>query len=329
MPKTTLITLARQLGVSHTTVSNAFSRPDQLSPDLRDRILEAAKEAGYTGPSPAAASLRTGRTKTLGVLLTDSLTYAFNDPVATAFLSGVASVAEPAGYAMTIVSAPRSGAQGPTAQAIMDGLIVYSVDGESPALDTARSRDLPSVFVDQRPEPGVPGVNIDDRAGARLAVEHLLALGHHRLGLVSVGADSSHVAQERLAGWLAAAGDLEPFVVSCPVNGFPEGVEAGTTLAARADRPTAIACLSDELALGVIAGLRDAGLRVPEDVSVIGFDDSPRAAPFLTTIRQPFRQKGELAARMLLDQLQQGKRPRRRTLPTELIVRHSTTRSTP
>jgi DNA-binding LacI/PurR family transcriptional regulator len=347
--KPTLLTIAGMLGVSRTTVSNAFSRPEQLSPELRDRILSAAAKAGYPGPNLAAASLRTGRTHTLGVLFTDSLSYAFSDPVSARFLAGVAAEAETGGYALTIVSAPRGSATSPLSQAVIDGLIVYSVDDNSPALDLVRSRGFPYVLVDQARDATAAGVNVADRRGAELAVEHLIALGHRRLAVITVAAgpgattivagsarSSNYVARERLAGWRRAcrsAGLAPPVVVSCPVNGREHGRDAVRLLQNLPSPPTSIACLSDEIAAGVIDGLRAAGLAVPGDVSVIGFDDAPQAAlcdPPLSTIQQPYRDKGALAARLLIGQLDPrrqpdpGRKPAHHMLPVRLVVRAST-----
>jgi DNA-binding LacI/PurR family transcriptional regulator len=347
--KPTLLTIAGMLGVSRTTVSNAFSRPEQLSTELRDRILHAAAKAGYPGPNLAAASLRTGRTHTLGVLFTDSLSYAFSDPVSARFLAGVATEAEIESYALTVVSAPRGSATSPLSQAVVDGLIVYSVDDDSAALDVVRSRGFPYVLVDQAPDTAAARVNVADRRGAQLAVEHLVALGHRRLAVVTVAAgpgataivpgparSSNYVARERLAGWrrgCRSAGLAPPVVVSCPVNGREHGRDAVRLLRHLPSPPTSIACLSDELAAGVIDGLRAAGLAVPGDVSVIGFDDAPQAAlsdPPLSTIQQPYRNKGALAARLLIGQLDPGRepdpgrKPVHHMLPVRLVVRAST-----
>jgi len=347
MAKPTLLTLAGQLGVSRTTVSNAFSHPDQLSPRLRDKILNAAAQAGYGGPNLAAASLRTGRTRTLGVLFTDSLSYAFSDPVSALFLGGVAAAAETDGYALTIVSAPRSNADSPLSQAVMDGLIIYSVDDNSPALDLARRRGIPRVLVDQAPDAAATRVNVADRKGAELAIEHLVALGHRAVAVVTVAASpdttsivaasaksTNYVARERLTGWRRAchaAGLPQPVVISCPVNGREQGREVVRLLRDLPVPPTAIACLSDEIAAGVIDQVQRAGLTVPGDVSVIGFDDAPQAAlgdPPLSTIQQPYRDKGALAARLLIEQLEaafdSSRKPTHHVLPVHPVVRAST-----
>jgi DNA-binding LacI/PurR family transcriptional regulator len=352
MAHTTLQTLAKSLGVSRTTVSNAYSRPEKLSVELRERIIAAAQELGYDGPSPLAASLRRGHTDSLGVLFTDDLGYAFSDPVSALFLAGLAEKAQEAGYALTIVSAPRGSTAGPISKAMVDGLIVYSVDEDSPGLPVARRRGIPSVFVDQAPQDDgsalSPSVNINDREGSALAVSHLIELGHRSIGAIAVAAGSvhcapvaadatsrNHVVRERLAGWRSAAsraGLSLSVTISCPVNAREHGRHATRLLLEAAPEMTAVVCLSDELALGAIAELAARDLRVPQDISVVGFDDSPAAAlahPPLTTIRQPARDKGALAAELLIEQLraeqpQAGQRRTAHVLETELVVRAST-----
>jgi DNA-binding LacI/PurR family transcriptional regulator len=346
MARTTLSTLAQALGVSRTTVSNAYSRPEKLSVELRDRILAAAREFGYDGPSTLAASLRTGRTDTVGVLFTDDLEYAFADPVATLFLAGVAGEVVRAGYALTVVSAPRGGGRSALSRAMLDGLIVYSVDDNSPALAVARSRGFPSVSVDQRSQPGSSMVNITDRAGAAAAVAHLVELGHTTLAAVTVAAGQpgraccgfvaaaarshNHVVRERMAGWrrgCAAAGIAPPLTVSGPVNLREHGRHAARLLLDQPAPVTGILCLSDELALGVVAELTARCVRIPDDMSVVGYDDSPLAAmttPPLTTVGQPAREKGAAAARLLLDRLGGAPPADPIVLATELMVRGST-----
>lgn len=351
MSRTTLLKLAQTLGVSRTTVSNAYSRPEKLSAELRERILATARELGYDGPSPLAASLRKGRTDSLGVLFTDDLGYAFSDPVSTRFLAGVAEQLQEAGNALTVLSAPRSGGSGPMSRAMVDGLIVYSVDEDSPGLAVARTRAIPYVQVDQEPETGTACVNVTDRDGAEAAVAHLAEQGHTAIAGVAVAAGDiptgvgecalvgydatsrSYVVRERMAGWrrgCEAAGLSPPVMVSCPANTSEHGRHAARLLLESDPRPTALVCLSDELALGAMAELAARRLRVPDDVSVVGFDDSTAAAmanPPLTTVRQPARDKGVLAAKLLLDQLRTGETGSNQLLATELVVRASTAAS--
>ncbi len=340
MAAITMKTIAERLGVSRMTVSNAYSHPDQLSEELRTRILAEADALGYCGPDPAARSLSQGRSGTVGVLFTDRLSYAFSDIMATRFLSGVAEVLEEFELGVTVLASPRGGGAGAVTKAVIDGLIVYSVDADSPGLAAARRRQIPLVFADQRPEKGIPSVVTADRAGALSAARHVVELGHTRVGLVTeaMGLDlrvvparsrtyTHHVVRERMTGWLKGLGDIEPLVVNVPVNGQEEGAAAFRLMLETGPAPTAVLALTDELALGVIAAAAEAGLRIPQDLSVVGFDDSPAAPlaqPALTTVRQPQRDKGRRSAELLVASLSGTTPASPRPLPTELVVRSST-----
>lgn len=346
MGRVTLQTIADEVGVSRMTVSNAFSRPDQLSSTLRERILAVADRLGYCGPDPVARSLSSGQSGTVGVLVTDTLSYAFTDEVATTFLAGVAGVLEAEGIGLTVLSAPRVGPETAVNRAVVDGLIIYSVDADSRGLTTARRRGLPLVFVDQRPEAGIPSVNVADRDGAKAAAEHLIGLGHRRLGAIieAVGVETflvdadveppHHVVAERLEGWreaVRAAGLPGPLVANAAMNSRGDAADAARLILDTDPDITALLCLTDTMALGALDAARLRGLRVPAELSVIGFDDMRAAAhadPPLATIRQPVVEKGRAAARLLLDRLTEpdaGPSGAASTvLPTELIVRGST-----
>ncbi|MDQ1620362.1 MAG: hypothetical protein QOE19_2931 [Actinomycetota bacterium] len=350
MARVTLQTVADRVGVSRMTVSNAFSKPDQLSAALRQRILAAADELGYVGPDPAARALARGTSGAVGVLLTESLTYAFTDEVATGFLGAIADELAPTGVALTLLSTSQSEDLVPARDVALDGALVYSCDGESPALAWLIRRGLPLVFVDQTPAPGIPSVNVEDRQGARAAAAHLVALGHRNIGILSKGmagpfdviveadADSDadhHVSRQRMLGWLDALHDagIRPSVVRQPHSGHDGAGTAARLLLRQPDPPTAILCFSDVMAEGVVHAAEQLGLRVPEDLSVVGFDDSSlarRMRPALTTVRQPIEQKGRAAAAALTASIERSRstiaksRARHLLLPTELVVRDST-----
>jgi DNA-binding LacI/PurR family transcriptional regulator len=351
--RVTLQTVADEVGVSRMTVSNAFSRPDQLSAALRERILAVAADLGYVGPDPAARALVRGTSGAVGVLMTDSLTRAFDDEVATGFLGAVADHLTRTGLALTLLTSTGRGDLVPARDVPLDGALVYSCDLDSQAVEWLIRRGLPLVYVDQTPVPGIPSVNVDDRSGARSAAEHLVELGHRRIGiltaektaahstLVDAEAPSAHhVARERMLGWsdaLDAAG-IEPVVARGLLNP-EESVRRSARLLLDLDEPpTAVLCWSDVLAFWVVREAEDRGLRVPEDLSVVGFDDNPlarRMRPELTTVRQDVAGKGETAARLLttaIDRVRGGAvrkpaRVRRELLPTELVVRASTAKS--
>ena len=349
MTRATLQTVADRVGVSRATVSNAFSRPDQLSSTLRQTILAAAEELGYAGPDPTARMLARGTTGAVGVLLYESLRYAFTDEVLTGFLGAVADALAPTGLALTLLPPGESGNLVPARDVPMDGALVCSVDPESEAVGRLVRRGVPFVLIDQIPVAGVPAVNVDDCAGARSAARHLLDLGHRHVGIATAGlspeprlvdrpmpADvAGYAARQRLLGWLEA---LRPSGSRVTVAGQPGGY-AGASAAARLlldveDPPSAVLCFSDAMAADLVRTAEELGARVPGDVSVIGFDDSPLAArmrPGLTTVRQDVDAKGRAAAtalRRAIDASRAGRTldAEHVLLPTELVVRETTTR---
>ena len=348
--RVTLQTIADQVGVSRMTVSNAFSRPDQLSASLRQTILDAAKELGYVGPDPAARALARGTTGAVGVLLTPgSLQYSFRDDVATGFLGAIAGEVTPTGMSLTLLTAATDGEIVPARDVPMDAALVYSCDPDMTAVDWLTRRKLPLVFVDQDPRPGTPSVNVDDRGGARAAAQHLVDLGHRRIAVLIavVGSESGIVAdpaveartmkrvsRERLLGYLDALGPagIEPVVHRQRESDDEQAYDAATALLTGEDRPTAVLCFSDVVASGVYRAAEELGLDVPADLSVVGFDDSPlarRLRPQLTTVHQDVAEKGRVAAsalRSALEHAKNGTKPRTRhvVLPTQLVVRAST-----
>ncbi|MGY1669661.1 LacI family DNA-binding transcriptional regulator [Geodermatophilus sp. SYSU D00710] len=341
----TLRDLAAAAGVSRSTASNAYNRPDQLSAELRERVLATAGAIGYPGPSPAGSALRRGRSGSLGVMLGDRLGYAFSDPAAAVFLDGLAEAVEDEGYALLVLPGARTGGGPPpdaVRAAVVDAVVAYSLPDDDPALAAVRERGLPLVTVDQPALAGVPGVRVDDAAGARAVAGHVLGLGHRRLAVVAfeLAADGAQgpadagrqeratfsVTRDRLAGYRAAveAAGLDWADVpvhECPHNASAEGVRAlGELLPAG---PTAVLAMSDELALGVVQGATEAGLDVPGDLTVTGFDDTGAAARAgLTTVRQPLRDKGVRVGEQLLALLA-GEDTASETLSTELVVRSS------
>jgi DNA-binding LacI/PurR family transcriptional regulator len=346
--RVTLQTIADEVGVSRMTVSNAFSRPDQLSEALRQRILTAAARLGYAGPDPVARALARGTTGAVGVLLTSSLRYAFADEVATGFLAAVAGEVAPTGLALTLLSSTAVGDVIPARDVALDGALVYSCDPGASALDWLTRRGLPLVFVDEEPATGITCINVDDRGGARAAAQHLVDLGHRRVAVMlaalgpgeGVLADpladavtTKHVSRERLLGYLDALGaaGIDPVVHRQLHSDDEEAYDAALHLLRADPRPTGVLCFSDVLAHGVVRAAEQLGLDVPGDLSVVGFDDSPlarRLRPQLTTVHQDVAEKGRLAAAELRSGMEhhgtRPARPRRVVLPTKLVVRDST-----
>jgi DNA-binding LacI/PurR family transcriptional regulator len=329
--RVTLKRLAQELGVSPMSVSNAFNRPDQLSAALRERILAHATARGYAGPDPLARGLRRGRAGAIGLISDTPLSYAFDDPAAAAVLAGVCAAAEQEQLGLLLLA---QGGPEALSNAVVDGIVVYSVGEHDPLLALVRDRGLATVVIDQPTDTGLPTVGIDDEHAAREAAEHLLELGHERFAVVSFGLDNDDrtgpadltrrraspyaVSRGRLAGYgaaLEAAGIswADVPVLECVGSSRAAGREAAELLLAAGEPPTAILATSDVLALGVLD---------VAPLAVVGFDDIPAAAAAgLTTIHQDHHAKGRIAGELLLARLR-GERPAPpATLEHRLVVR--------
>jgi DNA-binding LacI/PurR family transcriptional regulator len=316
---------------------------------MRQTILDAAKKLGYVGPDPAARALARGTTGAIGILLTSSLRYAFDDDVATAFLGTIAGELAPTGLALTLLSSAAVDDIIPARDVPMDAAIVYSCDPTMTAVDWLTRRGLPIVFVDQEPAKGITSINVDDRGGARAAAQHLVDLGHTRIGVMTAALGGAPgfvdnpvgdaqgwklVSRERLLGYLdvLTPAGITPLVHRQLNSDDREAFDAALAMLERDDRPTAVLCFSDVIASGVVRAAEKVGLDVPTDLSVVGFDDSPlarRLRPQLTTVRQDIDEKGRASAAELTRVLaakRAGTKPRTKhiVLPTELVVRDST-----
>jgi DNA-binding LacI/PurR family transcriptional regulator len=345
----TLLTLAQDLGVSRATVSNAYNRPDQLSPALRARILARAEELGFAGPDPMARGLRRGRVGAVGVLVDEGLSYAFSDPTTVLFLDGLARELQLDGLGLLLHAAGEQDADlRAVRDAAVDAWVVQSLPDGHPAVAAVRTRDRPIVVLDQPALPDIPLVGIDDEAGARAAVGHLLGLGHRRLLVLTMPLQAGGregvadvrrqqeatyaVMRRRLAGVAAAAADAgvpwdEVCVVESTANDPDTAARAVADLLTAPEAPTAVFAFSDQLALGVLRAARAAGLRVPGDLSVVGFDDSPPAGsadPPLTSVRQPLRERGQAVGALVRALLRGEEVSSPAVRPVQLVLRGST-----
>ncbi|MCV7283619.1 LacI family DNA-binding transcriptional regulator [Mycolicibacterium flavescens] len=329
--RATLASLAAELKVSRTTISNAYNRPDQLSADLRERVLATAKRLGYPGPDPVARSLRTRKAGAVGLMITEPLNYSFSDPAALDFVAGLAESCEEAGQGLLLVAVGPSRDVGDGTAAVLaagvDGFVVYSASDDDPYLAVVRQRHLPVVVVDQPMDvPGASRVCIDDRAAMRELAEYVVGLGHREIGLLTmrlgrdrpageVGAAVAdpqrlqtphfHVQRERIAGVvdaITAAGlARDSLTVVESYEHLPTSGGAAAEVALSANpRLTALMCTADVLALSAMDYLRGRGIYVPGHMTVTGFDGVPEALRRgLTTVAQPSVEKGRRAGRLL------------------------------
>jgi DNA-binding LacI/PurR family transcriptional regulator len=344
----TLADVARAVGVSRTTVSNAYNRPDQLSRDLRERILAAAADLGYPGPDPVARGLRRRQTGMVGLVYDQPLSYLFTDPAILMFVAGMASVWDDAGVSLALLPRLQADDAGVSvlSNAAVDGFVsICDVAGDD-RLDALVGRRLPFVMVDAPQSGARCQVVIDDRRASGVATRHLLELGHRRLAVLALprspgapggpldaadpGPIRFTVMADRLSGVREAVEEAGVPWDAVPVLAVPDDLspraaarQLGGALLDPAERPTGVVAMSDELAAGLLDAAAARGLDVPGRLSVVGFDDTPTAtstAPPLTTISQPLAAKGEVAARLLLD----GAPATVVELPAELVVRAST-----
>jgi DNA-binding LacI/PurR family transcriptional regulator len=337
--------LAAELKVSRTTISNAFNRPDQLSPELRERVLATAKRLGYAGPDPVARSLRTRKAGAVGLVMTEALTYSFSDPAARDFVAGVAESCEELGQGLLLVAVgPSRGlADGTSAvlSAGVDGFVVYSVRDDDPYLQVVLQRRLPVVVVDQPIGiQGVSRVGIDDRAAMREIAGYVLGLGHREIGFLTMrlGRDRRQglvdaqrlksptfdVQRERIVGvWEAMTAhgvDPDSLTVVESYEHLPTSGGTAAKVALKANpRITALMCTADILALSAMDYLRGHGIYVPGQMTVTGFDGVPEAiSRGLTTVAQPSLKKGRRAGEMVQKPPRSGL-PVVELLDTELI----------
>ena len=331
--------VARQAGVSKTAVSFAFNSPDRLAPDTALRIREVADSLGYR-PHPVARMLTQRQTMTIGVLTPQALSVIFSNPFFGAFSEGVALAAERGGYALHFISPLQGSLAHAIGRAMVDGVVVVGLSKDHPEVEAIRSAGLPIVLVDSTALPELDWVAVDDEGGARSAAEHLIALGHRSFVVIGVerpqplaAMDPGGVMSRRLAGYRAALAAAGIELPDERVLTGPASIEGGMLAFRRAWsddlRPTAVLVMSDAMAIGAMRAARDLGLRVPGDVSVVGFDDidlAPYVEPPLTTVHQPIRQKGEEAVRRLLAVIERDGEPgpQQHRLETRLIVRGST-----
>jgi DNA-binding LacI/PurR family transcriptional regulator len=320
--------VARLAGGSHQTVSRVLNAHPSVRPDTRVRVLAAVETLGYR-PNNAARALVTGRTRVIGVLTISG--YLFG-PAST--LYGVEGAASALGYSVSVVSMRELSAAelregvGRLMRQGVDGVVVIApIHIGTGELDKLAA-EVPLVALEGTPEGALSVVSIDQVLGARLATAHLLELGHRTVWHVAGPADWFEAA-DRIKGWrtaLAEAGREQPPVLPGDWTARA-GYEAGLLLVRLPD-VTAVFAANDQMALGVLRALSEHGRRVPDDVSVVGFDDLPESGYFtppLTTLRQDFAEVGRQGVARLLQQIETGEHAERRVqIAPALVVRQST-----
>jgi DNA-binding LacI/PurR family transcriptional regulator len=339
--RVTMRDVAERAGVSRSAVSLAFNDSARLADETVQNIFRAASELGYSR-DPVAYMLRTKRTNSLGLLLPQQLDRVLENPYYSQFLQGVGRTCQQEGYTLLLVPPLRGSMLKTIPYAAVDGFIVSGLEHDRGEVEALTQRGTPFVLVDSELLGGVPSVEIDDAEGVEEVTRHLMELGHRRVAILAfeTGRTGGYETwrgsvSRRMQGVVKALRSvgLAPDSEGVTVMEVPctrlGGARAFAELWARPEPPTAIIAFSDIVAFGVLDAAREAGVTVPGEVSVTGFDDLAEASwtsPALTTVRQPIATKGRLAAEYLVEALAGGTqyRPGRQILSTAVLLRQST-----
>jgi len=324
-----LTDVARKVGVHTSTASRVLNPATRhmVSPDVAAKILAAAEDLGYS-PNPFALGLRTRRSRTIGIVVPD-----LTNPVFPPMVRGIENVLDEAGFTAILADAHLAAQERQVLDRMksrwVDGLILATATrGHKPAIGDGEQ--LPVVLINRVADGAALSVCNDDSLGIRLAIDHMVELGHRSIAHIAGPQDTS-TGYARAAGFVKVMKQhgLEPrVVVQCQSYSEEEGRTAMRKVLGEQDRPTAVVCANDLLALGCYDVLRERGLKCPDDVSISGFNDMPfvdRFNPPMTTVHIPMFEMGKIAAQLILDVIQNpATKAVSRTVTPTLVVRGST-----
>jgi DNA-binding LacI/PurR family transcriptional regulator len=319
--------VARLARVSHSTVSRALSHSTVVNDKTADRIRRIAREVGYR-PNSIGRSLATNRTRTIGVVVTTVA-----DPFVSEVIAGVEEVAHGRDYAVFLANSNADPAREIAVvrsfqDRRVDAVMVMASRVGGLYMHLLAELNVPIVLIDnQNPGAFAHSISIDDRGGARLAMEHLTGLGHRRIAYIG-DRNGMQSDIDRMAGYAEfRERGIDHSLVAYGDGRAAGGLAAMETLLALKDRPTAVFCYNDMTAMGALRALHAARVRVPGEISIVGFDDlpiTPFLEPPLTTIRQPKADMGRRAAGILMELLAGKELEAQITVPGELVIRAST-----
>lgn len=333
MAKLTLEKIAELAGVSRSTVSRVVNNHVSVKPEVRRRVLRVIEETGYR-PDPAARSLAGQRSGIIGLVIPRTVQFLFTDPYYPRLMQGIAQACNNNDYTLSLFLFHTADEEQKLVARILnnqlvDGVIISASPIDDPLIPQLIENEVPFVMIGRPTDPcGVSFVDVDNTGGAYSAVSYLIRLRYERIATIT-GPLNTTVGLGRRQGYLNALNDRG---LEAPEALIVEGdfTESGGYMAMRRllpQRPEAVFVASDTMALGAMRALRGAGLVVPDDVAVVGFDDLPSsvvADPPLTTVRQPIRRVGAQAVDTLLDILANGLLPPRQVIMgTQLVIRSS------
>jgi LacI family transcriptional regulator len=328
----TIDDIARISEVSRSTVSRVINADPNVKERTRNKVLEVIQSHNFQ-PNIAARGLAAGSTKVIGVVIPVGVSSIFSDPYFSLVIQGVSSACNHLGYSIMLWLAEPQYERKTISQILyngfIDGVIVLAMLLDDPLIDRLSESNRPFITIGRHPtNEKIDYVDVDNRAGAYQVVSYAIRAGHHRVALIG-GPANTISGQERAQGYLDALREYGlPVIPELVTEG--DYSDAGGYQAMKRllpNHPDAVFAASDAMAFAAIRVIQEAGLRIPEDIAVVGFDDIPPAAtskPPLTTVRQPIQQTGKIVAEMLIDMIEHpSSQPHRVVLPTELVIRSS------
>lgn len=328
----TLEDIAQLTGVSRSTVSRVINGDQNVAERTRQKVLGVIKDINFQ-PNLAARGLAVGRTGVLGLVIPTSVSAIFTEPFFPLLIQGVSSACNASDYSVMLWLAEPEYERRTISRilysGLVDGVVVSSAQTDDTIINSLAENKLPFILVGRHPtSEAYSYVDVDNRVAAYQAVMHLFRLGRRRVATIT-GPQNAAPGVERYQGYQDALRErnlpIDPDLVI--FGDFTEACGYASMQRLLAHKPDAIFAASDAMALGVIRAAREAGLQLPQDLAIVGFDDIPQAAqsiPALTTVRQSIPRMGASAAEALIDMVENGSEPPRHLiLPTQLIIRDS------
>jgi LacI family transcriptional regulator len=328
----TLEDIARISGVSRSTVSRVINGNPNVKDHTRTKVMDVIQSINFQ-PNLAARSLAAGHTNVIGMVIPIGVSSIFSDPYFPLLIQGVSSTCNALGYSVMLWLAEPEHERTTINQILYSGLIggvlVSSMSMEDPLIDRLYESNHPFITIGRHPiNENINYVDVDNCAGAYQATMYILRTGHRRVATIT-GMMSSVGGKDRYQGYLDALHERGlPLIPELVAEGeYSDGSGYLAMKKLLPHKPDAVFVASDAMAFAAMRAIQEAGLHIPEDIAVVGFDDIPTSAisqPPLTTVRQPIQRTGSLAAEMLVDMIQHpDPQPRRIVLPTELVIRSS------
>jgi len=326
----TLEDIARLSGASRSTVSRVVNGDENVSAATRQRVLDVIRQHNYQ-PNQAARRLAAGRTDTFGLVIPAASGATFSNPYFSQVIQGVSNTCNQQDYSLMLWLSDLEHEQRILRHLannnLMDGVVVSFTLANDPIVETLARGQLPFVIIGHHPNPSINSVDIDHRQAAYLATRHLVEHGFRRIATIC-GPRSQIAGQDRLQGFQQALAEASLFDSNLVIEGdFGEASGYNAMQKLLPQKPDAIFAANDIMAAGAYRAIYESGLKIPDDIAIIGFDDIPLAAqlnPPLTTIRQPLHRLGQLAVERLIEILREPQSPpRQTTLAPELVLRQS------